>query len=119
LQGFETAAGVGMTAKVDFTRQAFFRDPAAGTARLRAMGPVVADPVSHRQQKGREFDAEPIRVMGIAFECARSVLHVFPSDEALSEAVAAKIIERARTGERDAEKLCDFAIAALEDTTSA
>ena len=39
-----------MTAKVDFTRQAFFRDPAAGTTRLRAMGPVVADPVSHRQQ---------------------------------------------------------------------
>ena len=46
LQGFETAAGVGMTAKVDFTRQAFFRDLAAGTARLRALGPVVADPVS-------------------------------------------------------------------------
>ena len=63
--------------------------------------------------KGREFDAET-RVMGIALECARSALHVFPSDEVLSEAVAARIIELARTGERDPEKLCDFAIAALK-----
>jgi hypothetical protein len=64
--------------------------------------------------KGREFDAESIRVMGIAFECARSVLHVVPSDDALNEAVAMKIIEHARTGERNPEKLCDFAIAALK-----
>ena len=64
--------------------------------------------------KGREFDAETIRVMGIALECARSALHVFPSDEVLSEAIAARIIELARTGERDPEKLCDFAIAALK-----
>ena len=60
--------------------------------------------------KSREFDAESIRVMGIALECARSALHVFPSDEVLSEAVAARIIELARTGEHDPEKLCDFAI---------
>ena len=32
----------------------------------------------------------------------------------LSEAIAARIIELARTGERDPEKLCDFAIAALK-----
>jgi cytochrome P450 PksS len=31
-----------MTAEVDFTSQAFFRDPAAGVERLRALGPVVA-----------------------------------------------------------------------------
>jgi cytochrome P450 len=30
-----------MTAHVDFTSQAFFRDPAAGIARLRTLGPVV------------------------------------------------------------------------------
>jgi hypothetical protein len=64
--------------------------------------------------EGSEFDAESIRVMGIALECARSALHVFPSDEVLSEAIAARIIELARTGERDPEKLCDFAIAALK-----
>ncbi len=31
-----------MTARVDFTSQAFFRDPAAGVEGLRALGPVVA-----------------------------------------------------------------------------
>src|SRR2546422_1804641 len=31
-----------MTVRVDFTSQAFFRDPAAGIERLRALGPVVA-----------------------------------------------------------------------------
>jgi hypothetical protein len=64
--------------------------------------------------KDRKFDAEAVRVMGIAFECARSALHVLPSDELLNEAVAARIIELARTGERDPDKLCDFAIAALK-----
>ena len=31
-----------MTVHFDFTSQAFFRDPAAGIARLRASGPAVA-----------------------------------------------------------------------------
>src|SRR6266478_1647127 len=36
------AWGRAMTARVDFTNQAFFRDPAAGIEKLRASGPVVA-----------------------------------------------------------------------------
>ena len=36
------SSGVGMTAAVDFTSQAIFRDPAAGIERLRALGPDVA-----------------------------------------------------------------------------
>jgi hypothetical protein len=64
--------------------------------------------------KGREFDSESIRLMGIAFECARSALHVVPSDDALNEAVAMKIIEHARTGEQNPETLCDFVIAAFK-----
>jgi cytochrome P450 len=36
------AAETAMTQRFDFTSQAFFRDPAAGIARLRASGPVVA-----------------------------------------------------------------------------
>ena len=39
--------------------------------------------------------------MGIAFECARTALRVAPSDDVLSEAIAMRIIELARTGERD------------------
>ena len=41
-QGLEQQRGAAMTAEVDFTSQAFFRDPAAGVERLRALGPVVA-----------------------------------------------------------------------------
>jgi cytochrome P450 len=40
-QGLEQQRGAAMTAEVDFTSQAFFRDPAAGVERLRALGPVV------------------------------------------------------------------------------
>src|SRR5258708_12791757 len=36
------AWGRAMTTRVDFTNQAFFRDPAGGIERLRALGPVVA-----------------------------------------------------------------------------
>lgn len=41
LRGLEQQRGSAMTAPVDFTSQAFFRDPAAGVERLRALGPVV------------------------------------------------------------------------------
>jgi hypothetical protein len=61
---------------------------------------------------GHSFDDEAIRVMGLAFECARSALRV-SSDDALSAKLAANIIELAQTGERDADKLCDFAINGL------
>jgi hypothetical protein len=36
------AWGRAMTTRVDFTNQAFFRNPAGGIERLRALGPVVA-----------------------------------------------------------------------------
>jgi cytochrome P450 len=35
------SSGAAMTPEVDFTSQAFFRDPATGVARLRALGPVI------------------------------------------------------------------------------
>ena len=56
------------------------------------------------------FDDESIRVMGIAFECARSVLRIASSDDPVSVKIATRIIELANTGERDPDKLCDFAI---------
>jgi hypothetical protein len=62
--------------------------------------------------KTREFDPESVRVMGIAFECARAALHI-STDDSMTEAVATRIIELARAGERDSDKLCDFAITAL------
>jgi hypothetical protein len=61
---------------------------------------------------GHGFDDDAIRVMGLAFVCARSALHI-PIDDALSAKIATKIIEFAQTGERDPDKLCDFAIEGL------
>ena len=63
------------------------------------------------------FDDEAIRVMGIAYEFARSELRIIGENK-FNGAIATKIIERARTGERDPEKLCDFAIDGLRGPTA-
>jgi hypothetical protein len=55
------------------------------------------------------FDDEAIRVMGLAFECARSALR----DTSFDDIIATKIIELAAIGERDCEKLCNFAMDGL------
>jgi len=47
--------------------------------------------------------------MGLAFECARSALR----DTSFDDIIATKIIELAATGERDCEKLCNFAMDGL------
>ena len=55
--------------------------------------------------------------MGIAYEFARSELRIIGENK-FNGAIATKIIERARTGERDPEKLCDFAIDGLRGPTA-
>jgi hypothetical protein len=64
------------------------------------------------------FDDEAIRVMGLAYEFARSELRIIGENN-LNGAIATKIIELARTGERDADKLCDFAIEGLRPPPAA
>jgi hypothetical protein len=63
---------------------------------------------------GLRFDPEAIRLMGIAFEMALVALQrtdgiVNPT----RDAVAQKIIDLAKAGERDPERLCDAALQAL------
>ena len=55
------------------------------------------------------FDDEAIRVMGVAFECARSAVR----DHGFDEVIAGKIIELAQAGERDVDKLCNFSVKGL------
>jgi hypothetical protein len=55
------------------------------------------------------FDEDAIRVMGIAFECARSAVR----DHAFDEVIAGKIIELAQAGERDIDKLCNASVKGL------
>ena len=63
---------------------------------------------------GHRFDAETTRLMGIAFEMALVALQrtegiVNPT----RDSVAQKIIELAKAGERDPERLCEAALQAL------
>jgi hypothetical protein len=47
--------------------------------------------------------------MGVAFESARAVLR----DASYDKEIATKIIELAKAGERDPERLCDFMLGGL------
>jgi hypothetical protein len=67
---------------------------------------------------GQSFDEEAIRVMGLAFVCARSALRISIDDSASTE-IARRIIDLATTGERDSDKLCDFAIDGLRPPPAA
>jgi hypothetical protein len=58
---------------------------------------------------GEGFDPETVRLMGLAFEMAlASLRYAFP--DLLREALVRKIIELAKTGERDPERLCEGAL---------
>ena len=55
----------------------------------------------------QSFDPEHVRAMGAAFENACRSLRLGDAADGMSEAVASKIIETAKGGERDAVRLYD------------
>ena len=60
---------------------------------------------------GHRFDGETVRLMGIAFEMALASLRpTLDYADPLREIIARKIIELAKTGERDPERLCEGAL---------
>jgi hypothetical protein len=61
--------------------------------------------------EGQKFDPETTRVMGIAFEMTRAALRISNQDELAPETIAKIIIEFAKSGERDPERLCVQALA--------
>ena len=64
--------------------------------------------------QGHGFDPETARLLGLAFEMALVALQ--HADKVVSptrDAVAQKIIELAKAGERDPGRLCDAALEAL------
>ena len=63
--------------------------------------------------EGHRFDAETTRLMGIAFETAVAALHTQGDVEPLRETIARIIIDLAKTGERDPERLCEAALKAV------
>ena len=60
------------------------------------------------------FDPTATHVMGQAFDCAcRSLHEIGQLDNALKEVIAKRIVELARDGERDPDKLCEHALQTL------
>jgi hypothetical protein len=56
---------------------------------------------------GQRFDPETIRVMALAYELALISLRLFDRGDIANDVVASKIIEHAKAGERDPERLCE------------
>ncbi len=59
---------------------------------------------------GHIFDPETTRLMGIAFEMARAALRAPRRAHLTDEAIAARIIELAKSGERNVDVLCEAAL---------
>jgi hypothetical protein len=57
--------------------------------------------------QGASFDSETTRLLGLAYERACESV---AADVTVREAVAKRIIEAARRGERDIEKLVEYAL---------
>jgi hypothetical protein len=66
----------------------------------------------------QSFDPETVRLMGVAFEIALATLRPSEYTDPLREVVARKIIELAKAGERDPERLCEGALKDLPPVVS-
>jgi hypothetical protein len=62
---------------------------------------------------GLKFDAEARRVMGVAFEMTCVALRLVNRTNPIAEAAARRIIELAKNGERDPDRLCEGALNSL------
>jgi hypothetical protein len=62
---------------------------------------------------GEHFDPETQRIMGVAFEMALAALRLSDRSDVVVGTVARKIIELAKAGERNADPLCERALAEL------
>ena len=64
---------------------------------------------------GQRFDFETTRVLGIALEMSRWALRFEERGEGTDAIIAKHIIALALGGERDADRLCDYALAKLRE----
>jgi hypothetical protein len=59
---------------------------------------------------GEQFDPETVRVLGVAFSQICIALRIGDSDDDVQQAIANKIIELAKAGERNPDLLCERAL---------
>ena len=64
------------------------------------------------------FDPETARVLGIALEMTCIALRTGNCDDDVKEAIAGKIIELAKSGERNPDLLCEGALKEIRDSGS-
>ena len=63
--------------------------------------------------KDDSFDTEVTSAMGQAYDKARKLLHDRGQPAIVNEIIARRIIEIAKTGERDPDKLCERVLSAF------
>jgi hypothetical protein len=71
-------------------------------------------PIRIYLSKDHKFDAETVRVLGVAFEITRTALELDGHNELAHQVVAAKIIELASLGERDPDRLAEQVLAMVD-----
>ena len=59
---------------------------------------------------GQRFDPETMRLMGLAYEMTLISLRLVDRGDIANNVVAQKIIELAKSGERDPERLCEAVV---------
>jgi hypothetical protein len=64
---------------------------------------------------GMSFDDETRRVIGVAFEMACVALHLSDRGDGANEIIAKRIIEFAKTGERNPDLLCEGVLKEFRD----
>jgi hypothetical protein len=62
---------------------------------------------------GERFDPETTRVLSVALEMTCIALRAGDCDDGVRQAIAIKIIELAKTGERNPDILCEQALTAI------
>jgi hypothetical protein len=62
---------------------------------------------------GERFDQETTRVLSVALEMTCIALRTGDCDDGVRQAIAMKIIEIAKAGERNPDVLCEQALAAI------
>ena len=59
---------------------------------------------------GERFDQETLRVLGVAFAQVCIALRIGDCDDHVKQAIANRIIELAKIGERNPDRLCEHAL---------
>src|SRR5262249_26130861 len=88
------------------SRHRWLRDQSRSRLRTSGRWPMPIRPFLNREQ----FDQETIRILGVAFEQVCITLRTGDRDDNVSQAIANKIIELAKTGERNPDLLDERAL---------